>query len=133
LSKQIEHIIHNKEELKNLLSNHTLSFLPREGNIRLLFDHLSENEKLNWEKKLSKYFFECGCGIAAKSTIIFLLFYLIYLFAFTDMNNLLRWQTIAYGFAFVILGALTGKIFGLLFYRYLLHRSVNKLLKRSGN
>ncbi len=128
MAKQTEHTIHSKQELKELLSNHTLSFLPREGNIKLLLDHLSENEKLRWEKKLSRYFFECGCDIGAKFAIVFLFLYLIFLFVIAGISSILEWQTIAYGFVFVVLGAVLGKIFGLVYYKYLLNHAVNKLL-----
>jgi len=50
LTNQIEHTIRSKQELKDLLSNQSLSFLPREGNIKLLLDYLFENEKLRWGK-----------------------------------------------------------------------------------
>ena len=114
--------------MKDLLSSHTLSFLHREGNIKLLLDHLSENEKLRWEKKLSRYFFECGCDIGAKFAIVFLFLYLIFLFVIAGISSILEWQTIAYGFVFVVFGAVLGKIFGLVYYKYLLNRAVNKLL-----
>jgi hypothetical protein len=131
LAKQTEHTINNKQELKDLLSNHTLSFLPREGNIKLLLDHLSENEKLRWEKKLSRYFFECGCDIGAKFAIVLLFLYLIFLFLIAGISTILEWQTIVYGFVIVVLGAVLGKIFGLVYYKYLLNHAVNKLLEET--
>jgi len=129
LADQIEHTIRIKQELKELLSNHTLSFVSREGNIRLLSDHLSENENLRWEKKLARYFFECGGDIGAKFAIVFLLLYFIFLFVIEGISSILEWQTIAYGFVFVVLGAIPGKIFVLVYYNYLLNRFVNKLLE----
>lgn len=131
MTNQTEHTIRSKQELKDLLSNHTISFLPREGNIKLLLDHLSENEKLRWEKKLSRYFFECGCDIGAKIAIVFLFLYLIFLFVIAGISSILEWQTIAYGFVFVVLGAVLGKIFGLIYYKYLLNRAINKLLEET--
>jgi len=131
LTNQIEHTINSKQELKDLLSNHSISFLPREGNIKLLLDHLSENEKFRWEKKLSHYYFECGCDIGAKFAIVFLFLYLIFIFVIAGISSILEWQTIAYGIVFVFLGAALGKIFGLVYYKYLLNHAVNKLLEET--
>ena len=128
---QIEHTINTTAELKELLSKHRISFLPREGKINLLFDHMPEDKKLCWEEKLSRYFFECGCNMGAKFTIAFVFIYLFYLFVLSDVQNLIRWQTIVYGFTFVIFGAALGKISGILLYKYLLHRSVKILIKEN--
>ena len=102
MTNQIEYTINSKQELKDLLSNHTIFFLPREGNIKLLLDHLSENEKLRWEKKLSRYFFECGCDIGAKFAIVFLFLYLIFFFVIAGISSILEWQTIAHSIARIL-------------------------------
>ena len=131
MTDQIEHTIHNTQELKDLLSNHRISFLPQEGKITLLYDHLSETEKKNWEDKLSRYYFECGCDFGAKFAIVFLFLYLIFLFVIAGISSILEWQTIAYGFVFIVFGAVLGKIFGLVYYKYLLNHAINKLLEET--
>ena len=86
-------------------------------------------EKQNWEDKLSQYYFECGCDFGAKFAAVFLFSYLIGSFIIKGISNMLEWQTIAYGIVFVVLGAILGKIFGLLYYKFLLNRAVKKLLE----
>lgn len=126
-----EHRIKTVEELETHPAKHKISFLTCEGKITLLYDHLPEEKKLYREKKLTRYFFEFGYHLGAKFTIAFVFIFLFYLFFISDMQNLIQWQTIVYGFTFVIFGAGLGKIFGVLLYKYLLHRSVNKLLKEN--
>ena len=131
MADQIEHTIRYTQELKDLLSNHKISFLPKEGKITLLYDHLAETERQNWEDKLARYYFECGCGIGSKFAIVFLFLYLIFLFRIAGISSILEWQTIAYGIVFVVSGAVLGKIFGLVYYKYLLNSAVKELLKRA--
>jgi hypothetical protein len=131
LADQIEHTIHDTQELKDLLSNHKISFHPQKGKITLLYDHLSKTERQNWEDKLSRYYFECGCDIGSKFAIVFLFLYLIFIFVIAGISSILEWQTIVYGIVFVVIGAVLGKIFGLVYYKYLLNSAVKKLLKRA--
>ena len=129
MKQSVEHTIETSEELDDLLSNHKIPFIPREGKINLLSDRLTENRKSYWEDKLSRYFFECGCNMGAKFTIAFLFIYFFYIFFISEIHNLIRWQTIAYGFCFVVAGAVMGKFFGIILYKYLLRLSVGKLKK----
>jgi len=131
LADQIEHTVRDAQELKDLLSNHKISFLPREGKITLLYDHLSEEERQSWEGKLSRYYFECGCNLGSQSAIIFLFLYLTFLFVIAGISSILEWQTLAYGIVFVVIGAVLGKIFGVVYYKYLLNRAVEKIVKRA--
>ena len=123
----VEHTIKTSEELDNLLSQHKISLRTQEGKINLLSDQLTEDRKSYWEDKLSRYFFECGCNMGAKFTVAFLFLYLFYVLFISEVHNLIHWQTIAYGFCFVVAGAVMGKLFGIILYKYLLYLSVDKL------
>ncbi|GBD88727.1 hypothetical protein BMS3Abin03_02668 [bacterium BMS3Abin03] len=122
--------INNKQELKELLSHHKISFLPRRGKINISLDHMTETDKLRWEKKLCRYFFECGCDMGARFSVAFLLLFVAYVLFFSDLKNMLNYQTIVYGIASVIIGAVLGKLLGLIYYKIMLYHTVNKLLKR---
>ena len=131
MQQPTEHIINTIEELEALPAKHKISFLPREGKITLLYDHLPEEKKIYWEEKLSRYFFECGCNLGARVTLIFVFLYLVYIFFLSELQNLIQWETIVYGLIFVISGALLAKLSAVILYKYMLHSSVNKLLKKN--
>ena len=94
---------------------------------------MPEANRLQWEKKLTRYFFECGCDMGARVSVIFLFLYAASVLFFSDLKSMLTYQTIVYGIASVIIGAAFGKIFGLIYYKIMLYRTVSKLLKTEEN
>ena len=68
--------------------------------------------------------------LGARFSVAFLLLFVAYVLFFSDLKNMLNYQTIVYGIASVIIGAVLGKLLGLIYYKIMLYHTVNKLLKR---
>jgi hypothetical protein len=64
-------VLSNPNDLLDLLNGHRISLLPREGDITLELEQMSETERIKWQDKLKKYYFACGCKEGSLNAMIF--------------------------------------------------------------
>lgn len=122
-------VVKSVQELEELLKNHKLSFLPREGRIILNIDHMPQDEKQKWEQKLTNDYFNCGCKTGAVGALLLLFAYLFFIILNEGISNILNWQILLKLIAALIIGGILGKAAGLLFSKLKFKINITKLLK----
>lgn len=115
-------------ELTELILNQPIWLIPKDGKIELSIDHLPSEENSQWEYKLNKHYFDCGCNKGAIGVIVAIVIYLIYLFFSSDLEYLFQWSTLIYLLLAGIIGGSIGKIFGLLNARLQFRKTIRSLL-----
>ena len=94
--EQLNILLRDQLDLHNLLNGHRISLFPREGNITLELEQMSESERIKWKERLEKYYFACGCKEGTINSIVFFMLFWIYVLFFMGVTNILNWQ--AWGF-----------------------------------
>lgn len=126
--KQHNIVLNDLRELHELLSNHRVSFLPREGSIKLDFEEINESEKDRWQNKLQQYYFACGCKEGSMTSLIMFFAFWLYIFIFEGVRSILNWEVWLLSFVCLVGGAVIGKLVGLIYSRYALIIAVRKLI-----
>ncbi|UCH66285.1 MAG: hypothetical protein JSW63_03915 [Ignavibacterium sp.] len=126
--KQLNIVLNDQKDLHDLLNGHRISLLPREGDITLELEQMSETERIKWQDKLKKYYFACGCKEGSLNAVIFFILFWTYILFFVGVTNILNWQVWGFSIIALILGALFGKTIGLIYSRYALMIAVRKLV-----
>ena len=127
-SKQLNILLSNPNDLHELLNGHRISLLPREGDITLDLEQMSEKERIKWQNKLKKYYFACGCKEGSLIAIIFFFLFWAYILFLGNIQYIIKWEVWGYSIVALIMGALIGKSLGLIYSRYALIVAVRKLV-----
>jgi len=125
---QVNIVLNDLKDLNDLLNGYKFSFLPREGNIKLQFGEIEESEKSKWQNKLQEYYFACGCKEGSITSIVFFLVYWLYIFIFEGVKSIMNWEVWVLSVVFFFVGAVIGKVIGLIYSRYALIIAVRKLI-----
>jgi len=127
-NQQLNILLKNPLDLHDLLNGHRISLFPREGNITLELEQMSETDREQWKEKLEKYYFACGCKEGSLNAIVFFFLFWTYIIFFVGVTNILNWQVWGFSIIALIVGALFGKTIGLVYSRYALMIAVRKLV-----
>jgi hypothetical protein len=127
-TKQINILLRDTLDLHNLLNEHRISLFPKEGNITLELEQISEKERIKWQDKLKKYYFACGCKEGSLNAVVFFILFWTYILFFVGVTNILNWQVWGFSIIALIMGALFGKTIGLIYSRFALMIAVRKLV-----
>jgi len=127
-NRQVNIVLNDLKDLNDLLNGYKFSFLPREGNIKLQFGEIEESEKSKWQNKLQEYYFACGCKEGSMTSIVFFLVYWLYIFIFEGVKSIMNWEVWVLSVVFFFVGAVIGKVIGLIYSRYALIIAVRKLI-----
>ncbi len=127
-SKQLNIVLSNPNDLHKLLNGHRISLLPREGDITLDLEQMSEKERIKWQKKLKKYYFACGCKEGSLIATVFFFLFWAYIMLFGNVTKIINLEAWGYSIVTLIMGALIGKSLGLIYSRYALIIAVRKLV-----
>jgi len=127
-NKQLNIVLNDLQGLYNLLNKSSLSLFPKEGKIKLELEGIKESEKEDWQNKLQQYYFACGCKEGSFTSLIFFLFYWVYIFVFEGVRSIMNWEIWVTSVIFFFAGAVIGKAVGLFYSRYALTIAVRKLI-----
>jgi len=127
-NKQTNIVLKDLEEVYNILNKHKISFFPQEGAIKLEIDQINDTEKMNWQNKLQRHYFACGCKEGSISSIFFVIIYWSYIIVFEGIGIIINWEFWVLTLLFLIAGAAIGKIVGLIYSKYALNIAVRKLI-----
>jgi len=110
---QPETVISSSESLKALVHEMGL-FKTRRKNIRIQFDHLSEQDNANLQEQVMKHYKACGCSQGRTIGVFTLLAFVVFVITgVVSVRELGIVKTLLYYFAFSFVTMLIGKIFGL--------------------
>ena len=127
-SQQIEIIIRDLKDLDKLIAQHKFFFMPKSGNIMLELESIPNLEKEKWQTKLQRYYFACGCKEGAAASILLFCFFWIYSVFAKSLSIILSWEAWLLSGLMILIGAVLGKVLGLVYAKYALKSSVRKLM-----
>ncbi len=122
-------VVATREDLKCLLSQHTIHLLPsRHRRIFLRLEALSAEENEAWAKRVDALYFACGCGTGSLFLLFGMLAYVLYLLAMR--RSVLRLLDILVGLGLAFLLSVLGKTSGLVLAKIRLRSVVRQILRR---
>lgn len=127
-SKKVNIILNNLQDLNDLLNGYKFSLVPREGEIKMNFESIEEYDKHRWQSILQKHYFACGCKEGSVTSLVFFFLYWVFVFLFEGVKSIMNWEAWVFSLLFLLIGAVFGKIAGLIYSRYALIIAVRKLI-----
>jgi hypothetical protein len=127
-NQQLNVLLRDPLDLHNLLNEHRISLFPREGNITLELEQMSETERIKLQDKLKNYYFACGCEEESLNAVVYFILFWTYILFFVGVTNILNWEVWGFSIIALIVGALFGKTIVLIYSRDALMIAVRKLI-----
>ncbi|MFQ6083010.1 MAG: hypothetical protein ACE5WD_06595 [Candidatus Aminicenantia bacterium] len=116
--------ITNSDSIQSLFSKKNRNKFER---IKIDVEGLDKSRAKEFEKKINRYFFSCGCETGAIFSFSSILVYILIGMLYFKKTSIFNWQSIKYGLLILLTGALLGKIIGLLYAKYKLRITIKKL------
>ena len=112
------------DELEELVQWKRLFSLPSPVNLE--FPNVSQEQSRHLQSKVDRYLTACGCHEGKIGILVASVLFVIHLLAYPASHHPSGWSEVGLGLSVVFLGALVGKVFGLLRARILLRKSVHE-------
>ena len=116
----MNYIVNNIESLEELRKDKNIR-----NSIRKIQLDLKVNNVAHYTKQINKYYFSCGCEQGAIAVFI-TIFIVGIIYSTTDWSILNEWW---YGIIYLLLGALIGKLYGIIHKKVMFHKTVKALTR----
>ncbi len=123
-------ILASREDFEALLSSGRPRMLPGRGRIVVEIEKIDADEKRLLERKLNRYFYDCGCASGAIASSLAMVSAIIYLVAKPGGIFGVGWADIGCSLLFILLSAALGKGLGISLAGKNLKKTVRGLLNK---